>query len=147
MTTVYSIVLYRMNSDAWKVGGTGEVLCVQRLQRVCTQSWRLQIWRRRNEDDDEDDDDAESFNAQGGSEYQCGWFRVFNACNTRQFFLETPRVFEKIKEPPILGVRKQSSESNLNCQVQVFENPNQITVWFHERTAKRTPQQFSSGYI
>jgi hypothetical protein len=43
--------------------------------------------------EEEDDDDDEFFNAQGGSEYHCGWLRVFNACNNRQSCLETLRVF------------------------------------------------------
>ncbi len=30
---------------------------------------------------------------EGGSEYQCGWFSVVDACNTRQFRRETLRVF------------------------------------------------------
>ncbi len=78
-------------------------------------------------------------------EYQCGWFRVFDAFNTLRVFEKNNQEW-KIKELPILWVQKPSSESNLNCQVQVFENPNQITVWFYERTGKRT-QQFFSDYI
>jgi hypothetical protein len=33
-----------------------------------------------------------------GVSNQCGWFRVFDACNTRQFCRETLRVFEKSQE-------------------------------------------------
>jgi hypothetical protein len=43
---------------------------------------------------------------QGGREYQCGWFRVGDACNTRQFCRETLRVFEK---------KTIKSEKSKNC--------------------------------
>ncbi len=45
--------------------GTDEVLCVQRLQRVCIGDYKS---GEEEEEEEEGDDDDESFNAQAGRE-------------------------------------------------------------------------------